>query len=164
DFADGLSNTLALAEVKGYTPRVSGAPNTVRFAAPPPPPSAPAELGASPPFGLAGLSRAPFDPARVTHAAWVDGKVHETGFTTAFAPNTVVGYPSRGTTYDVDFVSATETSPGDTYAAVTSRSYHTGGVNVLLLDGSVRFVSDGIALATWRALGTRAGGEVVGDF
>jgi hypothetical protein len=29
-------------------------------------------------------------------------------------------------------------------------------------DGSVRFVKDSIALATWRALGSRAGGEVVG--
>ncbi len=36
------------------------------------------------------------------------------------------------------------------------------GVNVLLGDGSVRFVKDGIAGATWRALGTVAGGEVIG--
>jgi prepilin-type processing-associated H-X9-DG protein len=96
---------------------------------------------------------------------WVDGKVHETGFTTVFPPNTVVAYPSGGATYDVDFVTATEASPGDTYAAVTSRSYHTGGVNALLMDGSVRFVSNGISTTTWRALGTRAGGEVIGgDF
>ena len=66
--------------------------------------------------------------------------------------------------YDVDFVSATETNAGDTYAAVTARSHHGGGVNVLLLDGSVRFVGNDVAPATWRALGTRAGGEVVGDY
>ena len=30
------------------------------------------------------------------------------------------------------------------------------------MDGSVRFVKDGVALATWNALGTRAGGEVIG--
>jgi prepilin-type processing-associated H-X9-DG protein len=100
----------------------------------------------------------------VTHAEWVDGKVHETGFTTVFPPNTFVGYNSGGTAYDVDFISATETSLGDTYAAVTSRSYHTGGVNVVLMDGSVRFVTNDIAPATWRALGTRASGEVVGDY
>jgi prepilin-type processing-associated H-X9-DG protein len=64
----------------------------------------------------------------------------------------------------VDFVSATETSPGDAYAAVTARSYHNGGVNVLLMDGSVRFVTSGLSMATWRALGTRAGGEVVDDY
>jgi len=45
-----------------------------------------------------------------------------------------------------------------------ARSYHPGGVNVLLADGSVRLVRNAIQLATWRALGTRDGGEVVGDF
>src|SRR5262249_51374568 len=118
DFGDGLSNTLALAEVKGYTNRLSGSPNTVTFASPPRPPSAPEALNNSPPFGLPGLALGAFDPARVTHAEWVDGKVHETGFTTVFPPNTRVEYASAGTTYDVDFVSATETSLGDTYAAV----------------------------------------------
>jgi hypothetical protein len=33
-----------------------------------------------------------------------------------------------------------------------------------LCDGSVRFVSNGIALPTWRALGSRNGGEVLGDY
>jgi prepilin-type N-terminal cleavage/methylation domain-containing protein/prepilin-type processing-associated H-X9-DG protein len=42
-------------------------------------------------------------------------------------------------------------------------SVHPGGVNLLLCDGSGRFVSQNISLATWRALGTRAGGEVVQD-
>jgi prepilin-type N-terminal cleavage/methylation domain-containing protein/prepilin-type processing-associated H-X9-DG protein len=45
----------------------------------------------------------------------------------------------------------------------TANSRHLGGVNVLLLDGSVHFVSYGISLATWRALGTRNGGEIVGN-
>jgi prepilin-type processing-associated H-X9-DG protein len=44
---------------------------------------------------------------------------------------------------------------------LAARSYHTGGVNVALGDGSVRFVRDSIPLATWRALGTIAGGEVI---
>ncbi len=47
------------------------------------------------------------------------------------------------------------------YAA---RSRHSGGVNVLLGDGSVRFVTDSIAPQTWQGLSTRAGGEVLGDF
>ena len=40
-------------------------------------------------------------------------------------------------------------------------SGHPGGVNVLLGDGSVRFISNGITLASWQALSTRAGNETV---
>ena len=109
-------------------------------------------------FGLAA-----FNPASFTHVEWVDGKVHETGFTTVFTPNTKVIYNNGGTEYDVDLVLATESSPGDTYAAVTSRSYHTTCVNVLLMDGSVRSLNNSISLTTWRAMGTRAGGEVVAE-
>jgi prepilin-type N-terminal cleavage/methylation domain-containing protein/prepilin-type processing-associated H-X9-DG protein len=42
-------------------------------------------------------------------------------------------------------------------------SGHTNGVNVALCDGSVRFVSNTVNIDTWRAVGTRAGGEVVGS-
>jgi prepilin-type N-terminal cleavage/methylation domain-containing protein/prepilin-type processing-associated H-X9-DG protein len=45
-----------------------------------------------------------------------------------------------------------------------ARSRHSGGVNLLLVDGSVRFVDNGVNLDTWHALGSRAGGEVVGDY
>ena len=34
----------------------------------------------------------------------------------------------------------------------------------MLGDGSVRFVANGIDAATWRALATRAGGEVLGTY
>jgi prepilin-type N-terminal cleavage/methylation domain-containing protein/prepilin-type processing-associated H-X9-DG protein len=54
------------------------------------------------------------------------------------------------------------TTAGDQYSAARSR--HAGGVNVTLCDGSVRFVSNSIALDTWKALGTMNGGEVAGDF
>ena len=40
-------------------------------------------------------------------------------------------------------------------------SYHSGGVNLCLLDGSVRFVADTVDLRLWRAVATRAGGEAV---
>ncbi len=40
-------------------------------------------------------------------------------------------------------------------------SYHPGGVNVTLADGSVKFIKDTINISTWMALGTKAGGEVV---
>ena len=48
-----------------------------------------------------------------------------------------------------------------TFAAVTSRSYHSGGVvNVAMMDGSVKGVSGDIDLLVWRAASTRDGGEV----
>jgi prepilin-type N-terminal cleavage/methylation domain-containing protein/prepilin-type processing-associated H-X9-DG protein len=50
-----------------------------------------------------------------------------------------------------------------THFHVAASSYHTGGVNVGMGDGSVRFVSDGISFPTWQAAGTRAGGEVLGS-
>jgi prepilin-type N-terminal cleavage/methylation domain-containing protein/prepilin-type processing-associated H-X9-DG protein len=45
-----------------------------------------------------------------------------------------------------------------------ARSRHAGGVNLLLGDGSVRFVRNSVAPATWMALGTRNGGETIGDY
>ena len=42
-------------------------------------------------------------------------------------------------------------------------SGHMTGVNLLMCDGSVRFVSDSVNLTTWRAIGSRDGGEVPGN-
>jgi prepilin-type N-terminal cleavage/methylation domain-containing protein/prepilin-type processing-associated H-X9-DG protein len=44
---------------------------------------------------------------------------------------------------------------------VPPSSRHPGGVNVLMGDGSGRFVKSGVSLATWRAVGTRSGNELV---
>ena len=46
-------------------------------------------------------------------------------------------------------------------ATMPPSSRHPGGVNVLLGDGSVRFVRDTVNIATWRALGTRNGYEII---
>jgi prepilin-type processing-associated H-X9-DG protein len=40
-------------------------------------------------------------------------------------------------------------------------SLHLGGANVLLSDGSVRFIKQSINLATWAALSSRCGGEMI---
>jgi prepilin-type processing-associated H-X9-DG protein len=45
--------------------------------------------------------------------------------------------------------------------ATTTNSRHPGGVNVALADGSVRFIKNTVNPVTWRALGTRNGGEVI---
>jgi prepilin-type processing-associated H-X9-DG protein len=50
------------------------------------------------------------------------------------------------------------TSAGAQYSAARSR--HTGGVNIAMCDGSIRFIRNSIALQTWQAMGTMNGGEV----
>jgi prepilin-type N-terminal cleavage/methylation domain-containing protein/prepilin-type processing-associated H-X9-DG protein len=46
-------------------------------------------------------------------------------------------------------------------AVMPPSSRHPGGVNLLMGDGSVRFIKDTVDLSAWRALGTIAGGEVL---
>jgi prepilin-type N-terminal cleavage/methylation domain-containing protein len=45
----------------------------------------------------------------------------------------------------------------------TARSAHPGGVNVMLVDTSVRFVSESVSLETWQAYSTPRGGEVTAE-
>ncbi|QDV37738.1 DUF1559 domain-containing protein [Tautonia plasticadhaerens] len=49
----------------------------------------------------------------------------------------------------------------DLWGTEPPTSYHPGGVNTAMADGSVRFIKETIGLQTWWALGTKAGGEVV---
>jgi len=44
------------------------------------------------------------------------------------------------------------------------RSVHSGGCNFVLCDGSVRFLRQSIPLPTYQAMGSRASGEVIGDY
>lgn len=80
--------------------------------------------------------------------AWIVGRPMFTAFTAYLPPNPPV--PDLSGQMHVGFFHA--------------RSNHPGGVNCLLADGSVRFISDTIALGTWRALSTAAGGEVPGQY
>ncbi len=76
--------------------------------------------------------------------AWIVGTEGMTGFNAYLPPN-----------------SPTPDVYGHGIGWLGARGPHPGGVLVLTGDGSVRFVKDSINLATWRALSTRAGGEVV---
>lgn len=101
------------------------------------------------------------------HTEWPDGRVHHTGFTATMPPNTRVPFENDGQTLDGDYNSWQEGkldggSPGPaSYAIITSRSHHPGGVNSAMVDGSVRFVTDDVIIDIWRAMATRDGGEVV---
>jgi prepilin-type N-terminal cleavage/methylation domain-containing protein/prepilin-type processing-associated H-X9-DG protein len=81
---------------------------------------------------------------------WFHGTQAQTMFNTVLTPNSQTypwGYCSSAAIGDSEFV--------------TANSNHPGGVNILMADGSVRFVKDSINQTTWWALGTRANGEVV---
>ncbi len=105
------------------------------------------------------------------HTSWADGSVDEGGLTTAWPPNTKVVASSatshdgqtlpNPTDDDLDLVGTPEISGGPTYAAITSRSWHPGGVNALLGDGSVHFIKQSVDGGVWRALGSVSGGEVI---
>jgi prepilin-type N-terminal cleavage/methylation domain-containing protein/prepilin-type processing-associated H-X9-DG protein len=154
DFTDGLSQTALMAEVKSYQPYLRDCGGLSRVNDPwkiPGPDADPMQV--VPEYAGGSCTLKPDG-----HAEWVDGGAHHTGFTTAWTPNKVTG---NATTRDLDINGQREKQGGPTFAAITARSYHPGGVNVLLGDGSVRFVKGTIAGANWRALSTVAGGEVV---
>lgn len=155
DFKDGTSNTLLAAEVKAWQPYTrNGGPASTAT------PATIAEIVAQIATGV--------QFKQTGHTEWPDGRVHHTGMTTVAPPNAKVIFNQGGTDYDCDYNSWQEGKNGSagnaTYAAITSRSWHTGSVNVVLMDGSTRTISDTIDLRVWRGLGTRHGRETPGNF
>jgi hypothetical protein len=78
--------------------------------------------------------------------SWIWGNATANGFTASQTPN-----------------APTPDATAHGMGILTARSNFPGGVCVCFGDGSIRFVSDRIQLATWRALATRAGGEVTSN-
>lgn len=154
--SDGTSNTLMVGEVRAWInyrrnagPPSTGVPQTIA--------DAEAAVASGTQFKGTGYTE------------WPDGRVHHEGITTAMPPNAKVACTDGTTTYEeCDYNSWQEGKNGvngsPSYAIITSRSYHTGIVQVTLMDGSARSISENIDLTLWRSLGTRAGGEVLGEF
>ena len=159
-FTDGLSKTLCVAEVKAFTPYVRNTsdPGGTCPAETPPAAAAISGLAAG---GDAKLGAATND--RTGHTEWPDGRVHHSGFTTTFTPNTRVPHSTGGIDYDIDYNSRQEGSSATakTFATITARSHHSGLVTTAMMDGSSRAVDNDIDPLVWRALGTREGGESV---
>ena len=146
-FSDGLSKTIAFSEVKAWNPYFRNAAQDNPAAVPP---TQIASLGGD-------------FKTNSGHTESLDGRCHQTGVTGLFSPNTKVPHVSDELDHDVDWTNQQEgkSATTATYAAVTSRSYHSGGVNIIRMDGSAQFVTDDIELPVWQAMFTRNGGEVV---
>lgn len=82
-------------------------------------------------------------------------------FSTLFPPNTTVGDRSN---YCIDAPRRPCQGLTATNVVQSVRSNHPSGANFMMSDGSVRFMSNNINLATYQALGTRQDGETLGDF
>ncbi|WP_437193499.1 DUF1559 domain-containing protein [Planctomicrobium sp. SH527] len=163
-FTDGTSHTLLLSEVRA---RQRYGRNTAPVGGTAAPGETLSEVVAKIPTS--------FSWCRPNgHTEWPDGRVHHIGFTTTAGPNAKIPAGSDMTSsgndcpagLDIDYTSQQEatSSTAATYAIITTRSYHVGVVNSALVDGSVRTISENIDLRIWRALGTRSGGEVIGEF
>ena len=77
---------------------------------------------------------------------WLAGRAYANFFTTYSTPNPM--HPDWGTR--------------PTYGFYAARSFHTGGVNATLGDGSVRFVSNAVNRTVWQHWGKVDSGEVKG--
>lgn len=154
-FTDGTSQTLWASEVlawSAYTrnggPTKTTIPNSLDEVL--------AEVASGRPDRLLG------DGTGTGHTEWTNCHGHHSGFTTTLTPNTKVLFTYNGVTYDCDFNSQQEgnNATRPCYGIITSRSKHPAVVNSALVDGSVRSFAETVDLTVWRAMGTRAGGEV----
>lgn len=161
-FTDGLGQTMLASEVRGRQYLRTNCGWLIRPSPGTSPAQGPQPGDSSGIFAVAG------------HLSWADGHVDQSGFTAAWRPNSrvvvqvadsndpttppVIG---EGFSIDQDLEGNRETDGGPTFAAITSRSYHHGGVNILLGDGSVRFIKDSLVANVWNALSTVSGGEIV---
>lgn len=161
-FTDGLSNTAFFSE------RTKGTGANLASALPKPSDmtnmlSRPTGLVDADTMYAACLAQAPqlnggfnFNSA----GRWLPGSDFSNGWPFAFYSSTMYNHvaPPNWSAIDCGTRSAIPDAPGE-HAIVSARSAHTGGVNVSMGDGSVRFVSNSIDLAIWRAAGTRDRGE-----
>jgi prepilin-type N-terminal cleavage/methylation domain-containing protein/prepilin-type processing-associated H-X9-DG protein len=79
--------------------------------------------------------------------AWILGKSYSTTFSAYDPPN-----PPHPDVCQM------------TYGWFAARSFHPGGVNACLVDGSVKFITDDIDRLTWNNLGSIADGEVIAKY
>jgi prepilin-type processing-associated H-X9-DG protein len=87
--------------------------------------------------------------------SWSDGNGGWTYTNIIQTPNRDSVFPGGGCRFDCAGCGI------DSSFSYAVSSNHPGGANILLADGSVRFMKDSVARLTWWALGTRNGNEVI---
>ncbi len=93
---------------------------------------------------------------------WIGGAHGEVTFTAHEGPNTKV--PDQNYACKSTSVPQAPCTVNTSTRYNFTRSFHPGGVSMALADGSVRFLSETINLATYYALATREGGEPIGEY
>jgi prepilin-type N-terminal cleavage/methylation domain-containing protein/prepilin-type processing-associated H-X9-DG protein len=161
-FTDGMSNTVFFSE------RTKGSGATLTTTLPGPADvtnllSRPANLIDADTMYSACLAQAPNLNGGFNFNSmgrWLPGTDFSNGWPFGFYSSTMYNHvaPPNWKAIDCGTRSAIADAPGE-HAIISARSLHTGGVNASMGDGSVRFVSDSIALNIWRAVGTRDVGE-----
>jgi prepilin-type processing-associated H-X9-DG protein len=150
-FTDGMTHTVGVSEVRSYQDIWLDAQRPDKNNSGPP-------LSTEDLLSLGGMLA-----ISEGHRQWMDGALHQTAFTHTFVPNTsqTATHAPSGSDW-LNIVPGTSTDQ-PSYAAITSRSYHVGGINAAFMDGSVHFLHDSVDLKVWRAYGTRSGEELTGE-
>jgi prepilin-type processing-associated H-X9-DG protein len=148
DITDGTSNTVAMSETLLGDGETDQGPTPVdpareRLLVPVPTLPTPATCSS-------GTNAGNFWSGQRS-ARWINGHYGDALYNHFYPPNSSMW--DCGDSYNGGTFSS--------HALTAARSNHAGGVNVLLADGSVHFITNGIALTTWQALATRAGDEVI---
>ncbi len=139
DLTDGSSQTAAFAERSlGPGQRLGATPGQLILERPPGSDPTPAGCGAE--LGTWNTERG---------AKWILGNYGNTLYNHYYPPNVAV--------WDCMNIQQQK-------ALTAARSAHPGGVMVLFCDGSVQFIGDALVPDVWHALGSRAGGEVIGSW
>jgi type II secretory pathway pseudopilin PulG len=85
-------------------------------------------------------------------------------FNTNLPPNTMspdINWPSTVLErHPTVYINTSVSDPDGRYLRMSARSWHVGGVNAGLADGSIRFVTDQVNLGIWRAVGSTNGSEI----
>jgi len=160
---DGTSNTALFSEklwgVAGYPPIQIGMAEAIRCLFPAGGTLAPDSNDANAALGFVatckGLPKGTQSPQSGLAGHWWPGAG---GLYTINNVYTHFGPPNL---YSCFAGNTDEGNWGGTFALISTSSNHSGGVNVGLADGSVKFIKNSISLQTWWAVGTRSGSEVI---